>query len=340
MAYNYKTISQKILSSLEPRVKTLVSRRFGLNNSERETLEAIGEDFKITRERVRQIVESGLEKCQQAATEKFSDVLQGLFTYIDSKGGLRREDLLLAELGESKFNNDIYFLLTLGKQFSRFNGDKNFYPFWSVKKDSLNTSKKVADNLVRLFGANRQPASFEILQTNIQSEMPDLNKEALYSYIEVSKRIMKGPGGFYGLRDWAEINPRFIKDKAYLVLKQEKKPLHFTEVAQLIQGLNIPGSGKKQIHVQTVHNELIKDSRFVLVGRGLYALKEWGYQSGVVKDVILKTLKASPNPLSKEEIIGKVLEQRKVKKNTILLNLQDKKHFLKDSNDRYSVKEA
>ncbi|MDO8264789.1 MAG: sigma factor-like helix-turn-helix DNA-binding protein [Candidatus Parcubacteria bacterium] len=340
MAYNCRTISQKILNNLEPRVKTLVARRFGLNGGEMETLEAIGQDFKITRERVRQIVEVGLEKCRQTAGQNFNNVFKDFFNHIDSKGGLRREDLLLSELGDSKYNNDVYFLLTLSNQFERFSGDKSFYPFWAVKKDSRNISKKVSDYLQGMFGEKKQPASFEVLQTNIHAEIPNLGTEAIQSYIEVSKKIMKGPGGFYGLREWAEINPRFIKDKAYLVLKQENEPLHFTQVAEFIQKLNIPENSRKQVHTQTVHNELIKDQRFVLVGRGLYALKEWGYQAGVVKDVIVKTLQASSGPLSKTEIVSKVLEQRQVKKNTILLNLQDKKYFLRDSNDRYSVKEA
>jgi hypothetical protein len=69
-------------------------------------------------------------------------------------------------------------------------------------------------------------------------------------------------------------------------------------------------------------------------------LKEWGYTPGIVKEVISKTLKESAKPLSKKEIIGKVLLQRQVKRNTILLNLQDKNYFLKDSKDRYTIKEA
>ena len=90
---------------------------------------------------------------------------------------------------------------------------------------------------------------------------------------------------------------------------------------------------------QTVHNELIKDPRFVLVGRGLYALKEWGYEEGQVKDVILKILKEARKPLPKEEILAGVLKQRMVKENTVLLNLNNKKYFLKTPEGKYISKD-
>jgi DNA-directed RNA polymerase delta subunit len=97
---------------------------------------------------------------------------------------------------------------------------------------------------------------------------------------------------------------------------------------------------KKETHIATIHNELIKDSRFVLVGRGIYALEEWGYGIGTVKDVILKILKESKNPLKKQEVLKKVSKQRIVKDNTIFLNLQNQKYFSKDSKGRYTVREA
>ncbi len=72
-----------------------------------------------------------------------------------------------------------------------------------------------------------------------------------------------------------------MRDYAFLVIRKHGSPIHFREVARQINLVF-----KKKAHTATTHNELIKDPRFVLVGRGLYALKEWGYMSGVVKDVI------------------------------------------------------
>jgi len=119
-----------------------------------------------------------------------------------------------------------------------------------------------------------------------------------------------------------------------LVLKREGKPMHFTEIAKLIGKLP---SVSRDILPESVHNEVIRNNRFVLVGRGIYALKKWGYESGTVKEIIVNILKKSKKSLSKEEVIEKVLEQRQVKESTVALNLQNKKLFEKDKKGKYSL---
>jgi len=133
------------------------------------------------------------------------------------------------------------------------------------------------------------------------------------------------------LAHWPEINPRGAKDKAYVVLKQHGRPLHFREVTDLI---NQAGLGSSLAQAQTVHNELIKDPRFILVGRGIYALRDWGYQPGTIKDVISSILNENGS-LAKDEIVKKVMEKRIAKPNTILINLQNKEYFAKDGQGRY-----
>jgi len=108
------------------------------------------------------------------------------------------------------------------------------------------------------------------------------------------------------------------RDFAYLTLKRHGSPMHFTEVAKGIQNLF-----SREAHPATTHNELIKDGRFVLVGRGLYALKEWGYEPGVVRDVIRGVLARGGEALSREEIIDRVKRERYVKDATIVVNLQN-----------------
>ena len=68
-------------------------------------------------------------------------------------------------------------------------------------------------------------------------------------------------------------------------------------------------------------------------------MSEWGYYPGQVKDVILNILKEAKRPLAKNEVLKEVLRQRIVKENTILLNLNNKNHFLKNSKGKYTIKE-
>ena len=148
---------------------------------------------------------------------------------------------------------------------------------------------------------------------------------------------MQGYDRKWGLREWPEVNPKGIKDKAYVALRNTGKPLHFRDVAVLIAELQeVLGITSKRVLPQTVHNELIKDNRFVLVGRGMYALNEWGYSAGTVKDV-LRVLLSKNKALAKQELINLVKKERQVKDSTILLNLQDKNIFTKDTQGRYYI---
>lgn len=88
---------------------------------------------------------------------------------------------------------------------------------------------------------------------------------------------------------------------------------------------------------QAIHNELIKDGRFVLIGRGIYALKEWGYSKGTVSDIIAQVLKTAGEPMHRDEIVKKVLEKRQVKETTVLLNLQSKPQFKRTKKATYGL---
>lgn len=338
MNFNYQKICADLLKGLPQRTAGVIERRFGLSKlptgqtGQRETLEAIGQSYDITRERVRQIEEEGFLKIRQKLGEQ-QEVFQYFEEVLASFGDLKEEEALLRFLGGEKLQNHVFFLLFNGDSFNRFPEDKDFYSFWAIKKESVNQAKKVVKSTINRFKKEKKIFSLNELLKNQK-----LNKDVFISYIGVSKQIQKNPEEQFGLKDWLEINPRGVKDKAYLVFKREEKPLHFAQVATLIEKLPFPC--QKGIHIATVHNELIKDSRFVLVGRGLYALTEWGYTPGVVKDIILKILKESKKPLSKKEVLEKVLEQRFVKENTVSLNLQNNDCFVRDSQGRYKVREA
>ena len=153
--------------------------------------------------------------------------------------------------------------------------------------------------------------------------------------------FIKTHDGKWGLKHWPHVYPRTIRDKAHMVLAQRGQPLHFRDVATIIEEFQkkFPGMKIKKILPQTVHNELIKDERFILVGRGTYALSHWGYKEGTVKDIMSSILKEKKGPMTKNELIKETLKQRKVKESTILLNLQDKNMFAKDGKGRYYRRE-
>lgn len=323
MAFNYQKICEELLKDLPKRTRDVLERRFGLKTGKKETLESIGRSYGITRERVRQIESDGLKRIKQKL-KKRQRVYQYFKDFLNEFGKLKREDILLFLLGKEQFSRHVYFLLNLSDEFERYSENQDFYTFWTTDPKAINVAKRIVEDFYTQLKKEERP-----LDLSEYSPPFSISRKAIHSYLEASKLIDQGPEGKFGLRDWPEINPRGIKDKAYLVFKREQKPLHFAQVAQLI--------GPEAL-VQTVHNELIRDGRFILIGRGIYALSEWGYKPGTVKDIIAEVLKQSQRPLSKEEIINEVLKQRLVKKNTILLNLSNKKYFSQTEDGKYILR--
>ncbi|MCX6760168.1 MAG: hypothetical protein NTW46_02385 [Candidatus Nealsonbacteria bacterium] len=339
---NYQKICTSLLKGLPERATEVIVRRFGLKTGENETLEAIGETYGITRERVRQIEREGLSKVKSKMGE-YKDVLEYFSKTLDSYGGARKESSLVSLFGKEKNYPHILFLITLSGDIVKHSQDKEFYDFWARNNKLVESAKQIISHAINTLNKDKKPVSFdkifEFEKSNVSSVLnKKADKKIVESYIEISKIIQKNSEGNFGLKNWVEINPKGIKDRAYLVFKKLGKALHFSEVAQEIESQF--ASLNKKAHVATVHNELIKDQRFVLVGRGLYALKEWGYEPGVVREIIVKVMREDNKPMHKDEIISAVLKQRMVKENTVFLNLQNKNYFQRDNSGRYIVKEA
>jgi len=335
---NYKQLYTKLTKGLSEKTRSIFDRRFGVPTGSPETLEAIGKSMGITRERVRQIEEAGFAIVRKNNKDTLDKVYAEFTSYFDNKGGFKKEDSVLEELGGKNSKPYVLFLLTLGNQFSRVCEKKDYYYFWSNIDSPEQKVKATLTSLVQDIAKIGVPTNRKDLYASFATKY-NLPQEAINSYFEVSKKIQNNKEGAIGLIDWPEIKPRGVKDKAFLVFKSHQKPLHFTKVAEMIDTLEYNQPNKKT-YPQTVHNELIKDTRFVLVGRGTYALAEWGYIPGTIKDIISKVLKDRNQPTHKDDIVKEVLTQRLVAKNTILMNLNNKKHFSKDLQDKYFFKGA
>jgi len=335
---NYKQTYQKFTKGLSPKTKDIFDRRFGVKTEEPETLEAIGKTLGITRERVRQIEEAGFNFVRKNNKDALDSIYAGFAEYFKGHGGFKKEENVLEELGGKNQRPYVLFLLTLGEQFSKVCEKKDYFYFWSNLPNAQEKVKETLNSLVAQMQKIGKPITKKEFYAQVAGKQ-GLSEAATLSCLEISKRIQPNREGGLGLIEWPEIKPRGVKDKAFLVFKKHGKPLHFTAVAQLIDKFdyNMPN---KKTYPQTVHNELIKDPRFVLVGRGTYALSEWGYVPGTIKDIITNVLKDKSEPIHKDEVVKQVLAQRFVAKNTVLMNLNNKKHFDKDSGDKYFLRKT
>ncbi len=338
ITFKPKQVTKRLLSVLSSRAQDVINSRFGLGqDTKRLTLEAIGKKYKITRERVRQIENysiANIRKSKEYSKEK--EVFTELKTLLATLGGVVSEDELLKHLSKDRSTqNHLHFLLVVGHEFTKEKEDTEFKHRWHIDKE---LSQKIHASLRNLY-ANLSDDEILLESDMVEKFLEHVkdvsdkykNEEIAKRWLSLSKVIDKNPLGEWGKADSPNINVKGMRDYAFLVIRRHGSPIHFREVAKLITELF-----KKKAHVATTHNELIKDPRFVLVGRGLYALAEWGYMSGVVKDVIKKVLEKN-GPMTKEDIVKKVMKERYVKENTIMVNLQNPKFFKRSKDGTYSI---
>ncbi len=331
-----KNLLKKLTSR---RMRDVLEKRFGLKGGHKKTLEGIGQEYKITRERVRQIETDALRHLGRPENiQEVEPVLKNLEGHFKEHGEVLAEPHIFTSLVNARQIPHVTFLLHVGKAFSAHPETVSFHRRWTTNKNAVISASKVIDAVVADLDEAGHPVSLEELNDLIDRKATavgvNLSPKVRDALLAASKLIRQNPYGEYGLISWATINPRGVKDKAYLVLAKSGKPMHFREVAGAI---NSASWTKRKAHPQTVHNELIKDSRFVLVGRGLYALNEWGYQPGTVRDVLVSVFKEAGKPLIKDEVIQLVLEKRMVKPPTILLNLQNKSYFKRTEGGKYTL---
>ena len=328
-----------LVKDLTSRNRDVISRRFGLKNGKKETLESIGKSYGITRERVRQIEEFSLKQLSKFANSN-ADVASFVTwarNTVDSNGGVLKERELFkvfsGQESDSQANASLLFLLSVNGDLARSPENDEFHSFWSVDAARADSFQAATETLIKALEKNAN-----VVPRNELDAFASKNSvENVATCFSVSKLIKGNMFDQVGLVAWPEVKPRGVKDKAYLVLKRANSPRHFGEIAKLINDVNF---SDKKANTQTVHNELIKDKRFVLVGRGMYALSQWGYPEGTVKDVLVDILKKSSKPIAKESLVAKVKDVRLVKENTILLNLQDAKIFSKKEDGTYVLRKA
>lgn len=338
LSFDSTALVKQLLADVPERAREVLTYRFGLGASaERETLEAIGERWGITRERVRQIEAAGLESIRSGkAFESAAAAFDELSEYVHTLGVVVEEEELLNGLArDEKSRNRYRFLLVAGSAFFRERETDEFYARWHVDPETARTVHTALTRLYASLSDSDVLAEGELMNRFLVElqEVNDAykNEEVMKRWLSLSKGISSNPLSEWGRATAPAIRTKGIRDYAYLVIKRAGEPMHFSDVAGAIGQLFA-----KEAHVATTHNELIKDSRFVLVGRGLYALSEWGYQPGVVRDVIREILQKK-GPLTREDVIKEVKKVRYVKDNTILVNLNDTKNFKRAKDGTYSA---
>lgn len=340
-AITHDALFDVLLSVFPERSVKIVRSRFGIDDGLEQTLESIGRRYSITRERVRQIVDVALRHIREViAVECEHALVRRVQELIREAGGMLSVDrlLTLATKPGSREERALRSMVPILPKLKFLKADatrKSSVMLVDFSLSEWQTLIKTVKSLLEEMGdvcTIDELYSRYIRKYNGQT----FNKETLISLLEPSLEIEKNVFGQYGLAHWGMVKPRGTRERAHLILRVTQKPLHFRDIAKLIDEHGLYKSGKKT-HPQTVHNELIKDDRFVLVGRGTYALSDWGYRPGTVREVLAAILKENEKPMTREELLKAVMKVRQVKRSTVIINLNS--FFAKVGKNIYSLSE-
>ena len=337
-SFDIKAANKAILETLsKDREQEIVARRFGLYDR-KETLEQVGELLGITRERVRQLekaIVSGL-KASGYDLPTVTEAENAIIEKLQARGGSARVKTLIKDFIDEPGRDDhnhLTLIGTIAPGLTVLDENDDFYQSLAIAENyDVTALPDTVTKLKMAIKAHEEPLKAEGLLELMPKLPSPLHAAAIAS---LSKGVAE-LNGDYGLIKWPLVNPKNIRDKIYLILRDSAKPMHFNEIAKAIKESDFK---RKDVTQQAIHNELIKDKRFVLIGRGIYALKEWGYKKGIVSDVIEDVLKKADEPLHRDEIVKRVLKRRVVKETTILLNLQGKPQFKRVAKATYTLAE-
>lgn len=332
---NIESIVKDVLGTIDrEREREIISRRFGLFDR-RETLEQIGELLGITRERVRQLEKAVITRLKAAGEDlpHIAEVQSVINDHLAGMGHVARTDEVALRLSKNANKHDqarVAFLAHLSPAVEVIDDNDDFYhSVGSSAKHDEKTIKGHVDKVINAIKKIDEPTNIEAIAKEVGND----DHQHIEALASISKKVANLHGR-WGLTRWPMVNPKNIRDKIYVILHDKKKPMHFSEIAESIKGSDFK---RKDVTTQAIHNELIKDKRFVLIGRGIYALKEWGYKKGTVADVIAEVLRKENGPLHRDEIVRRVLKSRQVKETTILLNLQGKNQFKRVAKATYAL---
>ncbi len=341
--HNINEIVDNLLLLLSDKEKIVIKKRFNLDNDGKHTLESIGQEFSVTRERIRQIENNALNKMKRNV---FNTALKNLHefvtSYVREHGGLYRQETLVNDLMTlSTQDRDLHvpsinLSLVLHDDLDSVRNTINFHPYVRIKNMRDQSIKHASNHLINQLHKHGDVRNIEKIHHESKNYFKDIDFDIdkLKSLVDIDKRLTLLDDALIGLREWRHIHPRTLRDKIMYILRNDKKPLHFGKISEKIIDANFDN---KNVNVQAVHNELIRHDSFVLIGRGIYAMAEWGYERGTVADVIVKIL-AEKGELDMDDIIAEVLKKRQVKKITIQLALKNTDKFERVGRKRYTAK--
>ena len=282
-----KDLVNECLATLHEREIYIISRREGLLGSGKKTLEEVGRELGITRERVRQIEEKTWRKLNHPMRRKF--LLKAFLLDFVKRGG--KLTFLISEY------NALYrkfILKVLGIPYAEFSHEGIFVIGASLQDFELPNNFKA----IKVTGLEKDGIAYLL---DSQGKICISRSEIIMICQKEGKFITK--------------NLSKAK-KVYLAMKLLGKPAHFSLIAQKYNQL-FPEDCMKEHNIHGILNR--ENKIFVWLGlKGFYGLKEWGCQrpkkslEGAVVEIVERNYLRTKKPVHLAKIVADLGKYRQL----------------------------
>ena len=336
-------IVNSLVSLLTDKEARVISSRFGLQGQQIRTLASLGLELGVTRERIRQIQSHAIKKMQRNAIHTdISKMHSEVMKFVIHHGGIVTEQemvdfLKLNFVDLATSSEELVLAVVLDERLIQEHNKVDFVPHFRLNSIKMSQVKKTCELALKILKKFNTEIEKDLIVSEIVKNTKDtylhFNTPTILSSLVLDRRIVS-INSMFSLDSWRHINPRTLYDKIAYVLNDISEPMHFLDIVNSITSHHFDS---KRVSLQAVHNELISNPAFVLIGRGIYALKAWGYKEGTVADV-LESVLGKKGPLDLSQLTKEVLKLRKVKPITIQINLSSKKNkFRKNREGLYEL---
>lgn len=167
---------QILLGCLKERPREILERRFGLSGQDPMVLGKIGDEFNVTRERIRQIESDSFKKLREAQKNKnFNRIESAALQTIKEAGGFCEKKELKKQIKKNvtqKQRNQLMFILNSSKKIKFKKGKLNMKGFWFASEDDRIDADvaSVHDYIVKYIKEEKRPVTFSRILKKVRSE--------------------------------------------------------------------------------------------------------------------------------------------------------------------------
>jgi len=307
-------VIESTLAGLADRNVSILTKRTGLSHGQpRKILEALGREFHMTRERVRQIVDAILKRILRTVRTYRPDVYPTIQSMIKTYRIVSLDEIITAipNVGSSAVYDAracVRMLLIANR--GEMHSLDPVGNLWGSKETTPEFVKKVLRTASAIL--NGIPMSCGQLSVEVARSLRQFEDDR----IKTIQKIILNPSAQLRMEnspDGAIIHPprQTNSDRrrafVYAYIKDQGVPVHIQEVLSALQDSEpelIPDSPTRRSAINTIANGLDRDDRFAWAGMSKWGLREWGYTSrgSSVAAAALEILRASGEALSTAQI--------------------------------------